>query len=252
MIAPNPYTEYGDRRNPAILFLHGIRLGRDIWAQHARLLVDKYHVITVDLPGHGSLASVPFSAPTIGHLLDNIIEQRCSSPPLIVGYSLGGYVAIDYASHRPERTRALVLSGCTVDFEGWRTWPYEISARLSELIPLQWYDLVTGHLLHLMLPKAWADLVVQIPFNRSVFVRSSDMARKVRFSQRLGRYRKPVLILNGEFDLIFRIDERRFLRRVPQARLRIVPSVDHTLPMRRVAEFTAIVKDFADHVFSSP
>ena len=251
MIGPTPYTEYGDRRNPAILFLHGIRLGRDIWAQHAKMLVDKYHVIAVDLPGHGSLASVPFAASTVARLLDDVVEKHCSAPPIIVGYSLGGYVAIDYATHFPNRSRALALAGCTLDFEGWRHWPYEVSARLSELIPMQFYDLVSHYMLHLLLPKAWADLVQEIPFNRSVFVRTNDLARKIHFSRRLARYRKPVLFVNGEYDLIFRTDEQRFLRRVPQARLRIVPGVDHTLPLRRIYEFTSIVREFADHVFTT-
>src|ERR1700729_4230403 len=80
------HTEYGDRRNPTILFLHGIRLGRDIWAQHARMLVDRYHVLALDLPGHGSLQRVPFADATVGKLLDDTIAQHCAAPPLIVGY----------------------------------------------------------------------------------------------------------------------------------------------------------------------
>jgi pimeloyl-ACP methyl ester carboxylesterase len=242
-------TEYGDRRNPAILFIHGIRLGRDIWAHHARMLIDRYHVLAIDLPGHGSLENVPFSEPTIARLLHETIKRHCNAPPLIVGYSLGGYVAMDYASHRPEETRALLLSGCTIDFEGWRHWPYEVSARLSELVPQAWYDLVTHYTLRLVLPKAWAALVEEIPFNRGVFARTTALSRHIRFSARIARYRKPVLFVNGEYDFIFRTDENRFLRRVPQARLRIVPGVDHTMPMRRIHEFTSIVRAFADQVF---
>jgi pimeloyl-ACP methyl ester carboxylesterase len=246
---PRGLSEYGDRRNPAILFLHGIRLGRDIWAQHARALVDRYHVVALDLPGHGSLEHIPFSEQTIARLLGEAIGLHCSRPPLIVGYSLGGYIAMDYASHRPEETRALLLSGCTLDFEGWRHWPYEVSSRLSEIVPQQWYDLVTHYTLRLVLPKTWASLVEEIPFNRSVFSRTNALKRQIRFSTRLARYRKPVLFVNGEYDFIFRSDERRFLQRVPQARLRIVPGVDHTLPMRRIHEFTSIVRAFADAVF---
>ncbi|HVA28252.1 MAG TPA: alpha/beta fold hydrolase [Candidatus Baltobacteraceae bacterium] len=246
------YTEYGDRRNPTILFLHGIRLGRDIWAQHARMLVDRYHVIALDLPGHGSLHRIPFAEATVGALLNDTIARTCAEPPLIVGYSLGGYCAMEYAARRPEQTRALLLSGCTLDFEGWRHWPYEVSARLGELIPLPWYDFITHYTLQLLLPKAWASLVEQIPFDRSVFTRTNaTIARHVRFSSRIARYRKPVLFVNGEYDVVFRSDERRFMRVLPQARLRIIPGVDHTVPMRRVQEFAHVVREFADRVFAT-
>jgi pimeloyl-ACP methyl ester carboxylesterase len=245
-------TEYGDRRRPSIVFLHGIRLSRDIWAQHARMLIDRYHVIATDLPGHGSLERVPFSIPTVGGVLDAVLNRYCDSPPLIVGYSLGGYVAMDYASHYPECSRALLLAGCTLDFEGWRHWPYEISARLWEFVPRQWYDLLSHYALRLLLPKAWAALVTEIPFDRRVITRTTSLAHHIRFSSRIARYRKPVLFVNGEYDLIFRADERRFLRGVTQARLRIVPNVDHTMPLRRVQEFTYIVREFADRVFAAP
>ncbi len=159
---------------------------------------------------------------------------------------------MEYAAHRPERTRALVLSGCTLDFEGWRHWPYEVSSRLAEFIPPQWYDFITHYTLQLLLPKSWAKLIETIPFNPLVFRRTNaTIARHVRFSRRIARYRKPVLLVNGEYDFVFRSDELRFLRALPQARLRIIRGVDHTAPMRRVQEFTHVVREFANHVFAA-
>lgn len=215
------------------------------------MLADRFHILALDLPGHGSLAQMPFSDRTIGALLEDTIERHCAAPPLIVGYSLGGYVAMDYASRRPERTRGLVLSGCTLDFEGWHHWPYGVSARLAELVPQPWYDFASHYMLQLLLPKAWASLVESIPFNRKVLARTNaTIAGHARFSKRIARYRKPVLFINGEYDLVFRSDERRFLQKLPQARLKIIPGVDHIAPLLRVAEFTHLVREFADHVFA--
>jgi pimeloyl-ACP methyl ester carboxylesterase len=244
------YTEYGDRRNPAILFLHGIRLGRDIWAPHARILAPRYHVVTVDLPGHGVLAHQDFSITSVRDVITNAIENVCTSPPLIVGYSLGGYVAMEYAANNPERTAGLVLAGCASDYEGWRRWPYEASVRLSEAIPQQWLDAFFHVSLRVTLPRAVAEVVEQIPFNRAVFRHTATIAnRNRRFSDILARYHKPVLFIQGEYDVLFRMDERRFLSAVPQARLRVIRHVDHTAPIRKVKEFSDIVADFAERVF---
>jgi pimeloyl-ACP methyl ester carboxylesterase len=230
--------------------LHGIRLGREIWTPHARALASKYHVVTVDLPGHGSLIDVPFTHAKIGELLDRTIEDVCGSPPLIVGYSLGGFVAMTYASRRPELTSGLVLSGCMVDFEGWKFWPYDVSTRLSELMPGPMLDALLTLSIHVTLPPSWASLVSRIPFNREVITYTNRLAAHSRNSERIAGYRKPVLFLNAEYDFVFRIDEKRYHHALPQAELRVVRGTDHTMPMRRAQEFTKAVGDFANRVFS--
>jgi pimeloyl-ACP methyl ester carboxylesterase len=244
------YTLYGDPTRPSIIFLHGIRLGREIWGPHARALAHDYHVITLDLPGHGALAGVPFTSDNLNDLLDAVIAQFTSSPPLVVGYSLGGYATMQYASDHPDRTRALLLSGCTLDFESWKRWPYELSVRLSDAIPEMMLAPILKVSMRLTLPKRFAEIASLIPYNREVVSQTYAIARaERRFSEKLVGYHKPVLFVNGEFDLIFRLDERRFLRCVPQARLRILRGVNHTAPLRRVEEFTSTVRVFAQKVF---
>ncbi|HET9028883.1 MAG TPA: alpha/beta fold hydrolase [Candidatus Aquilonibacter sp.] len=246
-----PYSEYGDRRNPAILFLHGIRLGRDIWAPHARMLAPRFHVVTVDLPGHGTLAHLDFSEATVRDVVSNAIEQACESPPLVVGYSLGGYVAMEYSARHPEHTRGLLLAGCATDYEGWRRWPYEMGVRLTEAVPRPWLDAFFHLSLRATLPKAVAEVVEQIPFNHRTFRHTATIAgSNKRFSEMLATYRKPVLFVQGEYDVIFRMDEARFCELLPQARLRVIPHADHTAPLRKVKEFSDIVADFATRCFS--
>lgn len=244
------FTEYGDRRNPAILFLHGIRLGREIWAPHARYLATRYHVVTVDLPGHGALAHVDFSEMSVRDTISNAVENVCASPPLVVGYSLGGYAAMQYSAHHSEHTAGLVLAGCAVDYEGWRRYPYEMSVRLTEMVPRHWLDAFFHVSLRVTLPKSVAKVVEQIPFNRDVFRRTATIAgNNKRFSEILATYGKPVLFLQGEYDVLFRMDEKRFLSLVPQARLRVIRHTDHTAPLRKVKEFSDAVADFAERIF---
>lgn len=246
----NATSEFGDRSNPPILFLHGIRLGREIWTPHANALASRYHVVTSDLPGHGVLAGVPFTDETVSALVDRVVDEVVAAPPLIVGYSLGGYVSMRFASRSPERTAALLLAGCTLDFDGWKWWPYDMSVKFTEMLPRPWYDAFMHASLALTLPRHWVDVVEAIPFDRDVFTQTSAIVRQQRHAlDSIAHYRKPVLIVNGEYDFAFRSDERRFLHRLPQARLRIIHGVDHTGPLRRVGEFTEIVDEFAKKVF---
>lgn len=249
----NATSEFGDKSNPPILFLHGIRLGREIWTPHARALASRYHVVTSDLPGHGVLAGIPFTHESVTALLDHVVNDVVAAPPLIVGYSLGGYIAMRFASREPERTRGLLLTGCTLDFEGWKWWPYGMSVKFTEMLPRPLYDAFVHASLAMTLPRQWVDVVEAIPFDRNVFSQTSAIVREQSHAlDAIASYRKPVLIVNGEYDFAFRSDERRFLHRLPQARLRIIAGVDHTGPLRRVEEFTSIVEEFAQRVFGSP
>ena len=206
--------------------------------------------MTSDLPGHGVLAGVPFTHQNVTALLEHVVNDVVAAPPLIVGYSLGGYVAMRFASREPERTRGLLLAGCTLDFEGWKWWPYDAGVKITELLPRPWYDAFIHASLAMTLPRQWVDVVEAIPFDRNVFRQTSAIVREQkRAIDAIASYPKPVLIVNGEYDFAFRSDERRFLHRLPQARLRIIHGVDHTGPLRRVEEFTSIVDDFGKKVF---
>ncbi|HTX60569.1 MAG TPA: alpha/beta fold hydrolase [Verrucomicrobiae bacterium] len=243
-------SAYGDATRPTLLFLHGIRLGRAIWERHARALAPRYHVVTLDLPGHGALAGVPFDEERIVELLDDTIDW-IGAPPLVVGYSLGGFVAMRYAASFPERTRALLLADCTLDFEDWKLWPFDAGVGFVSLLPRPVLDAFLHATLQMTLPREYVGIVERIPFDRDVLGRTNAMARSAtRSSDGIATYRKPVLFVNGEFDLAFRSDERRFLHRLPQARLRIMHGLDHAAPMRRVDEFVAIVEQFAQKVFA--
>lgn len=243
-------TEYGTPGCPTILFLHGIRLGRPIWQPHARALLERYHVVTLDLPGHGALSGVAFTAENLDALLDETLALLTASP-LIVGYSLGGFVAMRYSADHPHRSAGLLLCGCTLDFEAWKWWPYGAGVSLSQLVPDSVFNALAHNSLYATLPKEIADTIDGIPFDRDVLVRTSDIARNAPpLSDAISTYRRPVLFVNGEYDFAFRVDERIFLHRLPQARLKIMPGLDHGAPMRDAEGFTAIVDEFARHVFA--
>jgi pimeloyl-ACP methyl ester carboxylesterase len=84
-----------------------------------------------------------------------------------------------------------------------------------------------------------------------VIAQVNRLAAHSRNSDLMRSYHKPVLFLNGEYDLLFRIDERRYLHALPQAELKVIRHTDHTAPMREAQEFAGAVGDFAGRVFAA-
>lgn len=242
-------TAYGDPRNPALLFLHGIRLAGKIWEEHALALSDEFYVVTPDLPGHGALAELPFEIPVIDAFLAHIAATLTCGPPLVIGYSLGGYVAMRYATDLPEQTAGLLLAGCSTDIVGHRQLLYELSVKLSGQFSPAFLQSALAVFLRLTLPRRVAETIVPFRFNQHVFRASRKIVGGVHYSKRLVTYRKPVLIVNGQWDVLFRPDEAKYARSA-RAQIAIMSGATHIAPLSCPAQFIAIVRAFAREVLA--
>lgn len=242
---------YGDPRKPAILFLHGIRLAGKIWEKHALALCDEFYVVTPDLPGHGALADLPFDMPIIDAYLAHISDTLQYGPPLVVGYSLGGYIAMRYATDLPAHTAGLLLTGCSTDITGFRERLYAASVALSARFSPDALQRFLSMFFRLTLPRPVAEAIIPFRFDQRVFEASCDIVCGVEYSTRLAMYGKPVFIVNGQWDVLFRPGESRYAQ-CAKADIVIIPGTTHVAPLSHQADFTAIVRAFARRVFAQP
>lgn len=243
-------TTYGDPAHPPIVFLHGVRLGGKIWEPHARELCDEFFVVAPDLPGHGALEHLPFDAPTLDAFLAFICDNVVSRPPLIVGYSLGGYVAMRYAGDLPDHTCGLVIAGSSTNIVGYRRALYEAAVRITARIPAPALGRMLTVFLHLTLPPRVANVVIPFRFNHDVFEQSLRLTEGIRYSERLRAYGKPVLVINGKWDLLFRRDEGLYAR-AAGGRLVVMRGTDHVAPLREPHAFCVLVRAFAHELFAA-
>ena len=110
----------GDVNGPALVLLHGFLGSANDWCALQALLKDDYHLITVDLPGHGSsqwLEEDAQGAEYFCHRLERTVQtiERVAGMSLrrfsLLGYSLGGRLAMAYTIAFPERVEKLLLEG---------------------------------------------------------------------------------------------------------------------------------------------
>jgi pimeloyl-ACP methyl ester carboxylesterase len=219
-------------------------LGGKIWETHARILSDEFFVVTPDLPGHGALSALPFDAPTIDAFLAHISDRVVTRPPVVVGYSLGGYVAMRYATDLPDRTAGLVLTGSSTNITGYRRLLYGAAVRITAYIPPPVVQAILTGLFHVTLPPHVANVVIPFRFNHDVFEQSLRLAGGIRYSDLLRDYTKPVLLVNGKWDLLFRRDERVFAE-AARAAVVVMPRSDHVAPLRDPQAFCDVVRNFA-------
>ncbi len=113
------YEISGDRRSPAVLFLHGFMGSSADWREVMAALGDRI-CIAVDLPGHGVSVGKSQDAYTIEgttraviRTLDDLRVFR----PVVAGYSMGGRLALYLALRYPERCAGLLLESASPGLE---------------------------------------------------------------------------------------------------------------------------------------
>ena len=105
---PFNVVEIGDRALPAILLIHGFRQSYLAWSlQFGSDLAARCHIVAFDLRGHGN-SGQPWDAAAYDHGqpwaddVASVIKATGLSRPLIVGWSYGGNVAMDFARRHPD------------------------------------------------------------------------------------------------------------------------------------------------------
>jgi len=97
---------------PAVLFAHAGIADARMWDEQITALAGRYHAIRYDQRGHGrsSPPDVPYSpAADLGAVLDHAGADQA----VLVGCSVGGAIAINYALAHPGRVTGLVLAAAS-------------------------------------------------------------------------------------------------------------------------------------------
>ena len=94
-----------------VLLIHGIGSSGADWAFQVPPLEARFRVILPDLPGcgHSAPARDSYSVPLLASSLWALLDELRASKPNIVGFSLGGAVALEMALQRPESVPRLIL-----------------------------------------------------------------------------------------------------------------------------------------------
>jgi pimeloyl-ACP methyl ester carboxylesterase len=109
------YLDWGNDGAPPLLMIHGNRDHCHNWDWMAELLADEYHILAPDLRGHGDSQWNVGSAYAVSEFVYDVaqlVRQTKTAPVRIVGHSLGGNVALQYAGVFPhEVTRLVSIEG---------------------------------------------------------------------------------------------------------------------------------------------
>lgn len=105
------YRDEGRQNTQTLVLLHGFMQNLDVWSSYVLSYMNQLRVITIDLPGHGltstfcDVHTTDFMAGIVKEVLNACGVEQC----VMVGHSMGGYVALAFADRYPYCLRGLGL-----------------------------------------------------------------------------------------------------------------------------------------------
>ena len=237
---------------PPVILLHGGNLDRRMWDLQFALLRQRYRVVRYDARGFGrsSAADRPFAAHDD---LAALVRELHLSGAALVGLSMGGRIAIDFALAHPGLVDRLVLaapgiSGGTWAADGDTLWLPQARAAAkrgdSVGVALAW--LGSAYIRTALQPPERAAAVRQMVVDNASYwmgiVRHHDLEREATppAADHLKDLQTPVLLLVGDSDTPFIYDVAKAIaQRAPHVRRVDVPHAGHMLNLEAPEQFNA-------------
>jgi 3-oxoadipate enol-lactonase len=247
-------------QGPAIVFLHGIGGDGPSWLPELEALSDRYRAIAWDLPGYGGSPALPeMTFPALVEALKDLLDKLGVGRAHLVGHSIGGMVALEFAARFSERMASLVLYATSPafgkadgdwqrDFLKARLAPLDEGKRMAELAPFIVESLVGDSPDADGVARATAAMA-RVPEDAY----RAAMQCLVTFDRRdaLAGIAVPVLVLAGEKD-----DNapaammERMAGKIPGARFQIIPGAGHLAHFERPEAFRAALDTFLEQTIT--
>ncbi len=241
------YEVYGEGK-PLVL-LHGAFYTIDMnWGQLIPELSKTRKVIAIEMQGHGHtpFSDRELSITTLASDVEKVMDYLKIDSADVVGYSMGGSVAYQFAVQSPKRLRKLVIISSTYKTDGWLP---IVNTAFEDFKP-EFFDNTPI--------KAAYDAVAPDKTKWTKFLKQMFAFAKVPFNvgdSNIAKIAAPVLIISGDNDGLDKIELMKTykllgggvsadLEPMPKSQLAIVPSQGHVSLMMQTKTILGYLDGF--------
>ncbi len=245
------YVYEGNPGGAPLVFINSLGTDLRIWAGVVPFFTAHHPVIRFDKRGHG-LSDCPPGPYTISALADDLsglLDYLHLEAVILIGVSIGGMIALDFAGRRPERVKALVLCDTGPKIGTTQAWNERIEAirqngmaSLAETILGRWFS--AGFISQQPARyRGYYNMLTRMPAEG--YTAACEAIREADLSAVVGSIAAPALVVGGMEDLATPPDlVRSLVEALPQAQLELLPGVAHLPSIEQPALLAARIQQF--------
>jgi pimeloyl-ACP methyl ester carboxylesterase len=259
---------------PVVVFLHGLAGCWQNWLENIPEFARDHRVVALDLPGFGAspMPAQPISMPGYARLLDELFVTLGIDSATLVGSSMGGFVAAEFAIRYGAQVQRLCLtSPAGLSMEHMRNERNQgLRPRIENLLffGTGWMAARSDRVVRserlrralLMLVAAYPErlpsrLIVELArgAGKPGFNDALDAMTGYPLRDRLGEIGCPALVVWGELDRLVPLrDAAEFEWLIPQARRIVYADTGHLVMIERPARFNADLRAFLEEAPDGP
>lgn len=240
--------------NPGVLLLHGLGATGASWVLQIPMLVKAgFRPIAPDAPGFGDSLydGKGWSIPRVATQIADLLVELGTGPVHVVGLSMGGVIAQQFAHDHPQLTRKLVLvSTFSVlrpdDFSGW----FYFLRRAFTVLVLGLHaqaEVVAGRIFPNTSQKALREMLVATITRADVRAYRRAMLSLGRFDSQkwLKEIKVPALVITGTGDTtVLPARQMMLVEGIPGAKQVIIPKAGHAVPIDQSEIFNRTLLEF--------
>lgn len=250
-------------RGPELLLLHGWGLHGGVWDTLVPRLTPKFRVTRIDLPGHGRSRDVPMP-PSLTELT---LQTMAAVPPgaVVLGWSLGGLVALEAALRMPQRLRGLILANSTPRFITAEDWscamPLEQLGQFAQDLAEDYHATLQNFLslqvrgdesARACLRQLRDSLFVHGEADTASLATGLEILKDSDLRPALKEVSVPTLVLAGGYDRLTPAAASQYLAAyIPGARLELFSKSAHAPFISHTDAFVTAVLGFIDELDSA-
>jgi len=244
------YEITGEGEN--LLFIHGLGSSTRDWEKQVPVFSEKYQVISIDLRGHGKTDKPkgPYNMQMFAEDIAELLKKLGIKSTHILGISLGGGIAFQFAVDYPELVKSLIIVNASIEvrvdsfkmklevFK--RTFIVKLVGmkKMGEVLAPRLFIKPEQEELREKLIKRWAEN------DKKAYLSAMYALKGWSVRDQLHKIKCPTLVIGSEEDYAPSSIKEEYTALIPNAKFIEIKDARHAVTMEKPKEFNEIVMKF--------
>jgi 3-oxoadipate enol-lactonase len=249
------YNIYGKTSVLPVVFVHGFPFSQEMWRLQVAGLSGDYHLITYDVRGHGRSKvgdgqyMIEFFVDDLIGLLDHLRIEKA----VVVGLSMGGYIALRAIERNPDRFRGLVLCDTRSEADT-NEGKIKRAASIQSVRNDGVKKYAEGFVKAVFAPQTFERNPEAVKSIRRIIEKTSPiaiagtllaLASRTDTTESLSKINVPTLILVGEHDALTPVSAAKSMsEKIRQSELHVISNAAHLSNLENSEEFNMHLSGF--------